>query len=104
MCQEKQIITNTVQAVRETTELFYQEKVQEGYAKMQDTIASIMQVVDVLHEYKSTHEEFPLDETRIAGSLTDAVNAMEAGDTVLLADILEYDFIEYLEELSSGLE
>lgn len=71
---------------------------------MQDAIAGIMQVVDVLHEYKCAHEEFLLDETRIAGSLTEAMNAMEAGDTVLLADILEYDFIEYLQELSSELE
>ncbi len=104
MCQEKQIITNTVQSIRETTELFYQEKVQEGYAKMQDTIASVMQVVNVLHEYKCNHEEFSLDEARIASSLTEAMNAMEVGDTVLLADILEYDFIEYLEELSTELD
>lgn len=103
MCQEKQIITNTVQTIRKTTELFYQEKVQEGYTVMQDTIAAIMQVVDALHEYKCSHEEFSLDEIRIADSLTEAVNAMEAGDTVLLADILEYDFIEYLEELSKEL-
>lgn len=104
MCQEKKIIVNAVQLIRETTELFYQQRVKEGYNKMQDTIAGIMQVVDVLHEYKSVHEEFSLDETRIAGSLTEAMNAMEAGDTVLLADILEYDFIEYLQELSSELD
>lgn len=103
MSQEKKVIANTVQTVRETTELFYQQKVQEGYTKMQDTIAGIMQVVDVLHDYKCAHEEFSLDEARIAGSLTEAMNAMEAGDTVLLADILEYDFIEYLEELSEEI-
>ena len=104
MCEEKKIIASTVQMVRETTELFYQQKAAEGYAKMQETIAGIMQVADALHEYKCAHEEFPLEEARIAGSLTDAVNAMEAGDTVLLADILEYDFIEYLQELSSKLD
>jgi len=104
MCQEKKVITDTVRIVRETTELFYQQKVKEGYAKMQDTIAGIMKVVDALHEYKSAHEEFPLDEARIVGSLTEAVNAMEAGDTVLLADILEYDFIEYLQELLTKLD
>lgn len=104
MSQEKKVITNTVQTVRGTTELFYQQKDKEGYIKMQDTIAGIMQVVDVLHEYKCVHEEFSLDETRIAGALTEAMNAMEAGDTVLLADILEYDFIEYLQELSLELD
>ncbi len=104
MCQEKKVIVDAIQIVRETTELFYQQKIQEGYTKMQDAIAGIMQVVDVLHEYKSVHEEFSLDENRIVGSLTEAMNAMETGDTVLLADILEYDFIEYLQELSSELD
>lgn len=99
MGQEKKIVKNTIQVIRETTELFYQQKVKEAYGKMQDTLTSISQTVDALHEYKSVNEGFALEEERIVASLTEAMNAMKAGDTVLLADILEYDFIEYLEEL-----
>ncbi len=103
MSQESKVIENTIAVIRETTELFYQQKTKEAYAKMQDTLTCIVQVVDTLHEYKCANEDFGLEETRIAASLTDAMNAMEAGDTVLLADILEYDFIEYLQELLSQM-
>lgn len=99
MGQEKKIVEDTIQVIRETTELFYQQKVNEAYKKMQDTLTSILQTVDTLHEYKCADEGFSLNEERVAASLTEAMNAMEAGDTVLLADILEYDFIEYLQEL-----
>lgn len=104
MGQEKTVVQNTVKTVRETTELFYQQKTQEGYVKMQDTLNSILNAVDTLHAYKVSHEEFPLEEQRLVNALTDAMNAMEEADTVLLADILEYDFAEYLQELAEQME
>lgn len=103
MGQEKEIVENTIQVVRETTELFYQQKIKEAYAKMQDTIDSILKAVDTLHAYKNENETFGLEEERLVTSLTDAMNAMQAGDTVLLADILEYDFAEYLQELAEQM-
>lgn len=99
MGQEKKVVETTIQIIRETTELFYQQKVKEAYAKMQETIDNILKAVDVLHEYMVKNEGFGLEEERLVTSLTDAMNAMQAGDTVLLADILEYDFVEYLQEL-----
>lgn len=104
MSQEKRAVENAVAVIRENTELFYQQKVAEGYAKMENTLAAILQAVDILHEYKNVHEEFNMEEERIAASLTEAMQAMEAGDTVLLADILEYDFVEYLQELLAEME
>lgn len=104
MAQEKKIVEDTIQVIRKTTELFYQQKTKEAYGSMQDTLSGIMQVVDVLHAYKLEHENFSLEEERIASSLTEAMNAMEAGDTVLLADVLEYDFIEYLQEMLAEMD
>lgn len=103
MGMEKDIINKTVTAVKTTTELFYQQKNAEGYASMEQCIASIMEMVNVLHAYKETNPEFPFDEERIVASLTEAMQAMEAQDLVLLADILEYDFVEYLTELAESL-
>ena len=103
MNQERKIVENTIEVIRETTNLFYQQKAKEAYAKMPDTLTVITQAVDTLHEYKCANESFPLEEERIAASLTDALGAMEVGDTVLLSDILEYDFIEYLQELLSQM-
>lgn len=104
MSQEKEIVENTIHVIQETTELFYQQKVKEAYNKMQETIDHILKAVDILHAYKSGHEAFGLEEERLVTSLTDAMNAMQAGDTVLLADILEYDFVEYLQELTEQMD
>lgn len=104
MSQEKKIVENAVYTIKETTELFYQQKVKEGYAKMEGTIAAILQAVDTLHAYKMEHEAFSLEEERLAASLTEAMQAMEAGDVVLLADVLEYDFVEYIQELLAEME
>lgn len=104
MGQEKEIVENAIQIIRETTELFYQQKVKEAYNKMQETIDHMVKAVDILHGYKSEHEAFGLEEERLVTSLTDAMNAMQEGDTVLLADILEYDFVEYLQELTEQMD
>lgn len=104
MSQEKKIVESAVQIIKETTELFYQQKTAEAYEKMQETLGAILQAVDILHEYKCANESFSLEEERIAVSLTEAMQAMESGDTVLLADILEYDFVEYLQELLAEME
>lgn len=104
MGQEKEIVENAIQIIRETTELFYQQKVKEAYNKMQETIDHMVKAVDILHGYKSEHESFGLEEERLVTSLTDAMNAMQDGDTVLLADILEYDFVEYLQELTEQMD
>lgn len=98
MEQEKECVERTIRIIQQTTELFYRQKQTEGFQKMQDTVAAITQMVDTLHQYKEEHENFAYDEMAVVKALTEAMDAMEAGDTVLLADILEYDFVEYLQE------
>lgn len=104
MSQEKQTVLNAIQAIRENTELFYQQKTQEAYIKMQDTINFILQAVEALNQYAAGHEGFAVDSQRLVTSLTEAMNAMEEKDEILLADILEYDFVEYLQELTEEME
>lgn len=104
MAQEKECILQTIRIIQQTTELFYRQKQEEGFQKMQDTVAAITQMVDKLHQYKEEHENFAYDELVVVKSLTEAMDAIEAGDTVLLADILEYDFVEYLQEAIESME
>ena len=98
MAQEKECVLKTIGIIQQTTELFYQQKEKAGFQKMNETVAAITQMVDILHQYKEENASFVYDETQVLKSLTEALGAMEAGDTVLLADILEYDFVEYLQE------
>lgn len=103
MSQIRKNIRDVIDIIQSTTELFYQQKTAEGYAAMDQTIGAIGQVVESLHQYKQTEEGFDFDEARVAASLTEALEAMEQKDTVLLADVLEYDFVEYLKELEETL-
>ena len=61
-------------------------------------------MVDTLFAYKEDHEGFELDEERVKTALTEALGALEERDMILLADIIQYDFVEYVEELLGGME
>lgn len=104
MNQIKKNIQDVVNTIRSTTELLYQQKTVEAYATMDVTLNAVGQVVDSLHKYKQMQEGFEFDEERVVLSLTEALEALEMQDTILLADILEYDFIEYLQEVENMIE
>ena len=60
--------------------------------------------IDVLFTYRAEHEGFNLDEERLTRILKDAMGALQNRDTVLLADILQYDYLEYMNELLENME
>ena len=47
---------------------------------------------------------FSYDDKKIFSILSNAMEALESDDKVLLADILQYDFIEYIESLVEKME
>lgn len=104
MGKEKKAIEKTIEAIKKTTELFYGNKKEEAYLQMQETISEILQMVDILHEFQFENESFSFDERRAATALTETMQAMEGGDTTLVADILEYDFVEYLQEILAEMK
>ena len=60
--------------------------------------------IDALFTYRTEHDDFVLDEAQLTNILKDAMNALQDGDMVLLADILQYDYLEYMEELVGNME
>lgn len=104
MSQQKDIVKKSVTEIEEVVELFYQQKLQEALDKFQGVIGSIMTAIDTLFTYKAEHKEFELDEVKITNTLKDAMGALEDRDMVLLADILQYDYLEYMNELLENME
>ncbi len=104
MGKQKDIVSKSVKEIEEVVELFYQQKLQEALIKFEGVIGSIMTSIDTLFIYKSEHEEFELDEVKITNILKDAMKALEDGDMVLLADILQYDYLEYMQEILDNME
>ncbi len=97
-------VIHTVENIDEVVELFYQQKISEALDQFMDILAEITETVDALFVYKEENKDFSLDREKITEMLTEAMNALEEKDYVLMADVLQYDFREYLEELEEGLE
>lgn len=104
MSQQKDTVQKSVKEVEEVVELFYQQKLKEALTKFEVIIGGMMTAIDVLFTYRIEHEEFSLDEVKITNTLKDAMGALQDSDMVLLADILQYDYLEYMNELLENME
>lgn len=103
MGQERQQIGSVIEELQDTLELFYQQKEKEALDAFGVLIDKLMAAMDTLFSYKKEHEDFEVDEKKLTTSLKDALAAMEEKDYILLADILQYDFLEYMQELVGQL-
>lgn len=99
MSAQKEIIVNTINDLQETVDLFYQQKKNQALKKLDTVLGELVTSIDTLFAYKAANPDFALDDGKLTTSLTEAMGALQAGDHVLLADILQYDFLEYLQEL-----
>lgn len=104
MGKQKEIVEKSVKEIEEVVGLFYQQKLQEALTKFEGVIGSIMTAIDTLFTYKAENEGFEIDEVKITNTLKDAMKALEDGDMVLLADILQYDYLEYMQKLLENME
>ena len=103
MGQERQQIGSVIEELQDTLELFYQQKEKEALDSFGALIDRLMEAMNTLFSYKKEHEDFEVDERKLTTSLKDALAAMEEKDYILLADILQYDFLEYMQELVGQL-
>lgn len=104
MTNHKETIIKTIDDVKGVVDLFYQQKDGEALKKFETVIGEMMNSMDALAAYRNENSEFTFDETKIMEMLTEAMNALQVGDLVLLADILQYDFLEYMQKIADAME
>ena len=104
MANHKEVIVKTIDDIKETVDLFYQQKDKKALKKFETVIGGMMSSIDSLAAYRNENSDFTFDEAKIMGTLTEAMNALQDGDLVLLADILQYDFLEYMQELADDMK
>lgn len=92
----ERIIMNAVNAIESNTELFYQQKQNEGYQMLNTTLVMLMQAINAIKELQSDGDSSNIDELNYV--LSFAVNALESKDTILLSDILYFDLKPLLEQ------
>lgn len=104
MSEEKQKVVSTTDEIQEVIELFYEQNDKEAFEKFNLAIGNIMSMVDILHDYKNTDMDFEFDEIKVCNILKEAMDALQSDDKVLLADILQYDFVEYMNDLAEQMD
>lgn len=104
MSKEKELIKKILEEVKESIALFYQQKTEEALQQFGVVLGKVMTMVDTLFQYREKYDEFPIDEEKVKNSLTEALAALEEKDMILFADIMQYDFVEYIEDLVQSME
>lgn len=104
MNEIKKQIKNTIDKVQEVVDLFYQQNDKDALEKFTVTLEDMTIAIDNLAAYKTEHPDFEMDEGKICNILNEAMGAFQSDDKVLMADILQYDFVEYINDLLDKME
>ncbi len=99
----KQAIEMLSESIQKTTELFYTQREAEGYQAFGILLEPMATLIDRLFREQAASGKPEFEQAEIARLLNEAMNAMEARDSVLLADILQYDFLDQLEQIAAQL-
>lgn len=92
-------IEEAIKAIDKTTVLFYQNKNNEGYKQLEDTLDVISSTINEIMVYKQQDEEKNNSEiNNLNVVLMDAMKALENRDTLLFSDIIQYDLKELLKK------
>ena len=104
MSKEKTQIMETINKVQDVVDLFYQQNDKDALEKFAVILEDMTKAIDNLAAYKAQNAGFEMDEVKIFNILNEAINALQSDDKVLMADVLQYDFIEYISQLAENME
>lgn len=85
------------------SDFFYQQKDAEGYQGVNLILKDIEVCFAKVLQYKAENGNLEFDEKNFIKTLEECISALEQKDTVLLADILNYDIKDAFTELSEQL-
>lgn len=95
----KNTILEAIRAIEDNTLLFYQQKNKEAYEKLDNTLNLLIISINNILELKNVEKKLDIDELMINAVLESSMAAIEAGDTILLSDILFFDLKPLLEQI-----
>lgn len=104
MNDEKNKIIETLDRIENVTELFYQENGAEAFDEFLNLLDDIAQMIDIMSKYSEENTAFEFDDKKVYDILKQIMEALEDRDEVMLADILQYDFAEYMNECLQQIE
>lgn len=103
MCDIKQMVENINYDIDEIVEMFYQQKRQNAYKKLECTLSDMIQLMEEVSLCRK-EQEVEFNVVQLLNALRETLKAMEEKDDILLADILKYEVQEKLTELIGAIE
>lgn len=92
---KKERIDKIVDLISNVADLFYQDKIHEGYDNLEKLLGELSLTVEILYQEGILSAE----DTSILDILKEIMSAMEQKDTLLIADMLEYELKDTLLQL-----
>lgn len=92
----EKIMVDAIDSIEETCTIFYQQKNEEGYQLLDRTIKLLTSIIDELYMLKSKGINIGINENELMMRLSDAMDALQAKDTILLSDIMKFEVLELI--------
>lgn len=99
----KNRITVILEEIERISNLIYQQKQADAIQFFAILLNELTIITEQLFSMKNQGILNNFNEQNYLKNLTEAMNALESGDVVLLADILKYDLTEQFEETMKQL-
>lgn len=91
-------IDNVINELQQIVDLLYKQDKDNAYLKLNTGLISLSNLIDSIYRFNINNENYTFDVNKLTLALTEGLNAMELFDLTLLADILNYEIIELLNE------
>ncbi|NLO09340.1 MAG: hypothetical protein GX129_05660 [Clostridiales bacterium] len=94
----KKNLKEAIEAISKVTNLFYQNKTEEGYKELENTLIVLNNTTSAISDQAQNGDETIVDQVKLNEILMQAMKALEIGDTILFSDIFEYELKELFTE------
>lgn len=91
-------IDNVINELHQIVDLLYKQDKDNAYIKLNTGLISLSNLIDNIYRFNINNENYSFDVNKLTLALGEGLNAMELFDLTLLADILNYEIIELLNE------
>lgn len=91
---DQDMLKQLVDAIRQIVDLLYQENIEAGYKVLSIVLPYLERMI-----VETDNTEF---QNELKEKLEEALHAMEDGDNILLADIMQYEVLEMIESYIEG--
>lgn len=89
-------IVDIINRIEFITDLFYKQKTESAFENLNVILNDLTNIIDTIYSFRNLNDNLDFDTNLFISKLSEALQAMEKGDTILLADILLYDLSEQL--------